>query len=228
MKIKHSELKKARIENCLSVQQIANKLGINRRTYYNWENGRSLPKEARIREIAIILNIPINIISTIKEESDINFLKNNLLPANRIRSHFEIEKNINNFDCINEKLAEIKQVFELSIYTIKSFFSSVDFSIYIKNINQQYIITNEAFLRSCSLSCSTKVINKTDFSFYSKRDAQANIEEDRMVLLSKKNISFAKCIIPGTRNKKHGLKSKYCIFDKNGNNIGLIGCFFEV
>ena len=53
-----SRLRRARIDASLTQEQLAESLGVNRRTVYTWEAGRSEPTVDRLEEIAVVLDRP--------------------------------------------------------------------------------------------------------------------------------------------------------------------------
>jgi transcriptional regulator with XRE-family HTH domain len=58
-----------RIAAGLTQQQLATKVGVSRRSLYEWENGLSLPRADRVVELARALNVPIQ---TVCESLGIN------------------------------------------------------------------------------------------------------------------------------------------------------------
>jgi len=58
-----------RIAAGLTQQQLASKVGVSRRSLYEWENGLSLPRADRVVELARALNVSIQ---TVCESLGIN------------------------------------------------------------------------------------------------------------------------------------------------------------
>lgn len=59
MKLKEI-IKKLRIENHMSQQELANELGVTRQTIVKWEKGKNIPDMTNLINISKVFNIPLN------------------------------------------------------------------------------------------------------------------------------------------------------------------------
>lgn len=53
-------LKAARVNADLTLDQASQMLGVNKRTLWSWENGKTEPKTSKVEEMSRIYNIPIS------------------------------------------------------------------------------------------------------------------------------------------------------------------------
>lgn len=109
-----------------------------------------------------------------------------------------------------------------------AFLSSTDCTIYIKDINNKYLLVNEEFKKSLKLKHDYNPANKTDFDFFSTLEAQVNYEHDKQVIQTGKAITKIKSFIPGTRKRKHGLISKYPVLDSANKIKGLLCLMIDI
>ena len=68
MKFYADQFRRIRKEKHLSMENVALRMGIVRRTLSIWENKKRIPSEAKIRMLANVLNISVEIISDLKPE----------------------------------------------------------------------------------------------------------------------------------------------------------------
>ena len=68
MKFYAERFRMIRKQKCLTMERVAQRAGIVRRTLSIWENKKRIPSEAKIRTLANVLNISVDEISDLKPE----------------------------------------------------------------------------------------------------------------------------------------------------------------
>ena len=229
MEFYYDELKKSRISKRFTVNNLVKKAGISRASLWAWENGKRKPSEIQIRNLAHVLDIPLNIISDLKSEyplsetdlSDqaqtwINFIENK-------KEHIQ-QKNkfVSWLDSVQNEMDQISTI-------IKALLSTIEIYFYIKDINSKYITANNKFLNQfTNNNLNNILINKTDFDFFPEKEAKNNLILDQNVLMTGEAIVEKEAYIPGTRKKQTGLISKYPIFDSNNKIMGLVCTIYDI
>ena len=221
------DLKKIRLAQKQSASSLAKALGISVRTIYNWENGTSNPSRQQIIRLAKILNISINkLIDSSDKQSDSELLMKHastnwkLILDEFKNSNSNIRKGLS---LILEHYTRLNSVSTL----IAGIFASLDFPVYVKNINNRYVMVNIAFLKNLKLDAKYRYVDKTDNNFFSKIDAEKNFKEDFEVL-TKGDFVHRENYIPGTRKKRWGLISKVPVYDEDSKIIGVVGSFIDI
>ncbi|MCF7889075.1 MAG: PAS domain-containing protein, partial [Victivallales bacterium] len=128
---------------------------------------------------------------------------------------------------INKLIRQHKNLIQHSLIT-KAILSSINSIIYIKDINQKYLVANDAFIELLGLINGYRVDGKTDFDFYNSTEAKEIINQDNQVLSTGKPITNLNSFMPGTKKKRHALISKFPILDSENKIVGLIGTYNDI
>lgn len=223
------EFKKARKKKKFTAEEVAEKMGVNRRTISTWETARIVPNESRIRMLAKVIDIPVNEISDLEEDKPISPIQfsevvNSWLEVAESKSR---DKN-NRFDILISGISSIKQAYNEASLVINALLNSISSIFYLKDTNLKYITANKEFYKNLSLKEGYSVLGKTDSNFFISAEAGSNKEEDSFVIRTGNKILNKEGFIPGTRKKKWGLISKIPVYDDLGNVQGLIGSFVDI
>jgi PAS domain S-box-containing protein len=229
MKFYSEKLIEQRKKSGFKVQRILNRLGIGRSTYWNWEHGVNIPSEKNIRDLCSILQIDVSQISDLSIAVDIS--DKGIFEHRIVKNSFsagrgsELIKNQNYaLGILKTTNDELNKVWAI----VEAILKAVDVILYIKSIDSKYIIANNAFRKNLSLPEDLNIDGKTDYDFYSHKEAEKNYKEDQELISSGKTIIHCEGAIPGTRRKKWGLISKFPIYDSEGKIAGLIGIFDDI
>ena len=221
--------KRIRKQKNLSMEIVAQKAGIVRKTLSFWENKKRIPSETKIRTLANVLNISVNDISDIEPEHPVS---ENML-SNVVESWLSLA-DLSEQDCSRQEKELIHQILNQQAkirqasVIIKAFISSMQLIFYIKDTNLKYITASSAFLKNLSLNSGYRVLGKTDRDFFPINEARQNHDQDYNVLLSGKSIIKQEDYIIGSRKKKWGLINKTPIFDIDGKITGVMGSFVDI
>lgn len=229
MKLYLDELRKIRKSHKLTIQEVAQKLGVNRMTLNAWETGKRVPSEANIRMLAKILEVTVDKISDLEAEKEISNVQfSKAVESWLSMSNVYIDKTSKNeFDILISGIAHIKKKVSDTKLIINALKTSTNSMFYIKDTSHKYIIANSVFLETLSLNRNFNVLNKVDEDFFPAIEAKENDEQDSQVLISGK--TFRKeGFIPGTRKKKWGIISKIPILDNKGKIQGIMCSFFDI
>ncbi|HJO93585.1 MAG TPA: helix-turn-helix domain-containing protein [Victivallales bacterium] len=214
------------------LQELADKLEINRSTLWLWENGRVVPSEKKIRILAKTLDVSLEMISDIKpeiEKSDTEFGRYKEVISSWISSSERDlrakEKQYNKcFEYLRKQLKESNQTISIA----RTIINFSDIMFYIKDINQNYIAASKSFLHLIGLSEEKNIIDKDDFYILPRQEAKNNLKEDEAIVHTGKALRNKEALIPGSRKKKWGIISKIPTFDSDGRITGLIGSFIDI
>jgi PAS domain-containing protein len=221
-------LKKIRKTKGISSSYIAQTLNVSRSTYWLWENNKRIPSYENVIKLANLLKIYPSAISDIQSNaenktSDNTFINTELFTTDG-RRNFLKKKHDYALRLLQESNAEIDKLWAI----LDGIFSSLEAILYIKDIKNKYILANDSFKKILSLKPLYNVLGKTDYDFYSKESAVKNEKEDEEILITGIKISHKTRKIPGTRNVKTGLVSKYPIMNVDDKITGLICIITDV
>ena len=226
MKFYPEKLEAVRRKTGISVKYIVTTLAISRVTYWNWEKGLRNPSEDSVKKLAHLMGINCAEISDLvyEDEEKSTIFDNESIADKLLKNRSEELKYLQDksIAVLKEVNSEINQVWLI----VESIFKAINAVIYIKSTNNLYSVANKAFKELLSLKNNYNVNKKSDFDFFSKKNAKINSDEDLQILQNKKNVINEIRIIPWSKNKKWGLFSKHPIFDKNNNIAGVI-CIIE-
>ena len=204
---------------------VANALNVSSSTLWSWENGRRNPNNESIRKLAKILGVQVTDISDLKQHVNSDYssmLSNEFENISEIFSkNKEImlinqnKKALEQINVITSELGRIASVFRAVIKNLNMIF-------YVKDINQNYVIANDAFINNLSLNIKYIVKGKKDKDFFSIEEAKYLTTEDSSILKTEKPILNREGFIPGSRKKNIGLISKFPFYDAEGNLGGII------
>ena len=72
MKIYYEKIKEFRKLNKITITEFCNILCIARATYWNWESGKNLPAESKVKLIAKFLKVKVDEISDLRPEAELS------------------------------------------------------------------------------------------------------------------------------------------------------------
>ena len=228
MKFDAEKFRRIRKQKHLSMEVVAQRAGIVRRTLSTWEKQERTPSELKIRILAKILNISVGEISDLNIEyprSDKMFSETSESWMSIANLTEECSSRLEN-EFIKKILQQQKQVRQVST-VVNAIISSMHSVFYVKDINLKYITANKAFLKNISFISSYDVSGKSDQDFFSIIEAKKNNKQDQEILSTGKSIKY-EGHIPGSRKKRWGLISKLPIFNSEGKITGLIGSFVDI
>lgn len=194
-----------------------------------WENGKLVPSEKKVRELARFLNISVGEISDIQNEqvSSVNNLSD---IAETWFSLAEFKEDVHNrlIDSLFNGINGLDKRLRQSSIIINALISSIHTIFYVKGTDQKYIVANNHFFNNFSMGTKSGILGKEDKDFFSLTEAQKNYEEDKNVMLTGKAVIDREDFIPGTRKKEWGLISKIPILDLKGNIAGIVGTIVNI
>ena len=204
---------------------VANSLNVSISTLWSWENGRRNPGNDNIRKLAKILGVKVSSISDLKVHVDSDY---NSMFSHEFENISEIFSKNKEMLLINKNKQALEQIGEVTseLGRIASVFRAViknlNMIFYVKDINLNYVIANEAFIKNISLNLKYVVKGKKDKDFFPIEDAKCLTAEDENILKTEKPILHREGYIPGSRKKKVGLITKFPFYDTSGNLAGII------
>ncbi|HJO94782.1 MAG TPA: PAS domain-containing protein [Victivallales bacterium] len=229
MRVYYNKIKELRKIKKITIAEFCSNLSIARATYWNWESGKNMPAEFRVKLMAKILNVKVNEISDLKPERELS--KANLsesveswllLGGNYERQRIEQQNKF--IKMVKQLHHELGQASTLT----RVIMTSTNAMLYIKDNNLDYIIANNAFLTNVSHEVHVSILGKEDKYFFNSKEASLNTEQDKEVLESGIALVNKEGYIPGSKNKLWGLISKYPILDSNGKMAGVFGTFVDI
>ena len=223
------KLKECRINQRYSLVKFSKKIGVNKLTLWNWEVGRSTPKEQMVRLIADSLKIQVTEISDLKPDVPMNETDF----TETIQSWLSIAESTDEqqearFSRIINELNKLKGDLSQTKIIINALLFSMQTNFYIKDTKLRYLTASNEFLINISLPTEYKVFGHLDESFFSKKEAKINSDQDLKVITSGKPITGLEGLIPGSRRKKKCIISKIPLRDSNDNIIGVVGLFTDI
>ena len=229
MKLFFEKIRPLRKATGLQTKVFCQKLDISVSTLWHWEKGSKTPQGKKVRKLAKVLNVPVEDISDLVSEFDKSEhdLSDSIKHWGR-DSGKHVGKDISQFKYMISKITE--QYENLTQYSLitNSILSSIDSIIYIKDIQQNYLLANGAFLKNLSLKNDFNVNGKTDRDFFTAPEAKLLTEQDQIVISTGQPSTNMDGYIPGSRRKKFGLFSKFPIFDSENKISGIIGIINDI
>ena len=229
MKLFFEKIRPLRKATGLQTKVFCQKLDISISTLWHWEKGSKTPAEKKVRRLAKVLNVSVEQISDLSSE----FHKSEQNLSDSIK-HWGKDtekyagKDIAQFKYMISKITEqYERLTQYSLIT-NAMLSSIDSIIYIKDIHQNYLLTNDAFFKNLSLSENFNVKGKKDIDFYTASEAKHVTEQNQLVISTGQPIINIDGYIPGARKKKFGLFSTYPIFDSENKIAGVIGVINDI
>jgi transcriptional regulator with XRE-family HTH domain len=229
MIFKNNKFKIIRQQKRWSLSALAKSCDISRTSLSKWENGRAVPSEKKIRELAKFLNISINQISDLSSETPVS--PNHISDAAESwlsLANYEDKTHTNKINIIHTEVSKLDKKLKQASTIINALLSSLHCIFYIKDTEQKYIVANNLFLENISLSKTYNVLGKKDSDFYPHNEAKKNSDEDNKVLSNGQPIIDKEDIIPGSKKKKWGIISKMPIYDSERRITGIIGIFVNI
>ncbi|MCF7790701.1 MAG: helix-turn-helix domain-containing protein [Victivallales bacterium] len=228
MVFKNKLFRKKRKEQRYTAAAMAESLKVSRKTIYNWENGESLPPRKMIIRISRLLKISPDVLS------DLNYKEPDSEPklTNSTKNWISIFNTEENSTDNAEKVTEIiKSLFSRlndATVILSAIFSSIQYPLYIKDNNNNFIMVNKSFLKTLSKSEDFNYRNRNDYAFFPKTEAEKNYREDQNTLLTGNSLFEKESYMPGTRKKRRALISKIPILDRKKKIVGLVGTFVDI
>ncbi len=186
----------------LSVKEVAEKTEISRVTLWEWEKGRRVPSETRVRMLAHVLDFPVSEISDLPDEKPVS----NVALTNYVHSWLSfVDEDDSLHEQHNELLEKIQNYnleFKKVSVIVKALVKSMDSMYYIKDSNLKYITANSSFLNNLSIDIRKSVLGKRDINFFSYKYAERNFKHDQVVMRSGEALIKHEDYIPGGKRKK--------------------------
>ena len=183
MNFNKNRFKQIRKQLRWSLSELAKRSNISRISLSNWENGKTIPSEKKIRELAHFLNIPISEISNLKSEYPVSSDNLSNIASDFLSfTDFDDLKHKDNISSLYSGITKMDKSVKRANIIINALTSSMHSIFYVKDKNQKYIMGNKAFLKISSLSNNFNVVGKTDKDFFSLHEAAKISNEDREVL----------------------------------------------
>lgn len=223
------KLRAARKSLGLSMHEVASKMNITWQTIWNWENGKTIPSEPKIRLLCQATGINVQKFSNLEPEAPISDA--NLATVVEPWFSFvdsEINEEIQKSRELARKVLEQGNKLNKSSILLKNILNAMNTIFYIKDTELKYIIANDAFKKNISLPALYSPKGLTDKDFFSKNEAINNENLDYTVITSGIPIKNLENYIPGSKKKKWGITFKIPIFDSQNKIAGLIGYFVDI
>ena len=225
----YEKLRLLREETGLQTKVFCERVGISVSTLWHWEKGSKTPPEKKVRKLAKVLGVAVEEISDLTSEykksdhnlSEIMSIWQDTSVINSKEATFEFQ------NMIGKLTKQHNSLMQYSLIT-KAILSSINSIIYIKDVNQKYLVANKAFLELLSLNERYKIEGRTDFDFFSKVEAIEMKSQDEKVVSTGKPLININSFMPGSKKKKYALVSKFPIFDSEGKIAGVIGTYNDI
>ena len=170
MKFDIESFKKIRKEKRWSLAALARKMDVTRVTMSRWENGKQPLTEKRIRELALILEVPISSISDLEDKfgssHELSQVTGAFLSIMKTDHKARMARHNNFIELLQEQYEEV----EKASVIINAILVSMDVIFYIKDTGSKYVIASNAFLNNVGLKSNYNVLGKTDSDFFSIND----------------------------------------------------------
>jgi len=130
-------------------------------------------------------------------------------------------KTISNQVYIALNHAELFNKFKQTTANQNAILNNMPFMAWLKDKKSRLLAANEAYAETTGLTLEN-IIGKTDFDFYPKNMAQKYVDDDGLVIETKKPFNSEELII-GTKGARLHETFKSPVFDEKGNVIGTVG-----
>jgi PAS domain S-box-containing protein len=231
MKFYKDKIREFRKKKKISMHEFARLGKISRSSLSDWELGKKIPNEARVRMFAHILDVSVAEISDLEDKKITDTAEYDVSLFTQAWLNFadsDDEKWLTYFkeemQRVQKRNIEMRQV---SII-VKTLLAALPVMFYFKDKDQKYITANKAFLKNTSTPTDIDVQNKRDEFFFSNKEARENTLYDQKIMESGEGEYNYEMFIPGTRKKKWGIASKIPIYDNNKSIAGIIGVFVDI
>ena len=127
------------------------------------------------------------------------------------------------------KMQNFKNGIKLSVF--KKVLDTLPNSIYIKDINGRYIWLNKTAMERLQYKhlVSDSILGKTDFEVFPKKDAKNYVENDKLVLETKKGVCVEEEVLVPDGRKLTQLSFKEPLYDeKSSELIGVLGYSIDI
>ena len=213
----------------ISMKDVAEMMGINWQTIWNWENKKIVPSEAKVRHLCNCLDINIEEISDIEITAEVSDNELNGV-ADSWFSFIdpEMQKDIQYEKLIVDNIRRQSAKLQKATILLNALLSYINAIFYVKDSNLRYMIANTQFKENLSLTSNYNTKGKHDEDLFIKSEAKKNREQDQKVIDTGYAIEHYEDYIPGSRKQKWGLISKIPVLDSNGKIAGVIGSFIDI
>lgn len=100
---------------------------------------------------------------------------------------------------------------------------------FVKNTEFIYIAVSETFAKSVGRECAAEIIGKTDFEIFSKELAEKHRAEDIEIMRTgQRKENIVELFHDDKGNLRYDSISKYCLFDNEGEHLGIYGIQHDV
>jgi PAS domain S-box-containing protein len=217
--------KKAKI----STNDLSKMMGVHRATIWNWENGRKVPSELKVRNLAKILRISVSEISNLEPGIATSGLDLSEILDPWVQFADENSRDLfSKFKEYSFLIQEQYDIFQRGMIVSRALLSAIESILYIKDINNKYVTVNKAFKDNLSLLINYEVVGKNDADLFNEKEAKFNSKQDLEVIRSGRSLKNIEGYIPGSKKKRKGLISKVPIFDSENKIVGVIANFIDI
>ncbi len=220
MIFKNEQFRSYRKQLRWSLTDLSSACGVNISTLGRWERGTHSPSESSIRSLAEIMKLSLDKISNLPVNTG-DRLASNIKSFKNVGSLSDQDLNKQEHSFIAGIKNQRKEL-EKANYIISSLLSSMDSAFYIKDIDNKYVLANNAFLETVGQPTSLNVEGLNDNFFMPDIEAKINSKTDNIVIREQKDYINIQQHIPGTRKKKWGLITKVPIKKNDGTLEGML------
>ncbi len=207
----------------LSITALSKLTNISRQSISKWENGKAVPSEKKIKALAKALEIIPNEISDIPKQYPISKKKISDITKVLENQKDTLEFKDKNIQTILSCLKQINDRQTTTEMLLKAILQNSENILYLKDMEQKYILVSNSFLKILSLPANYNVEGKKDTDFYINKEALDNFLEDKQVLTTGTPINNIERHIYGTQKQKYGSFSKFPVLDEENKIAGVVG-----
>jgi predicted transcriptional regulator len=217
------------VQKGLSKNKLANLIGVSQTAVSSWINGCKAPREYNVILIAKVLNVPVNKISDLEELENVS---SSVLDSfqgwgssqkqNKIEVDDPCLKAIHDIEIIRQEQNRLKTVTGAFMKTMQSMF-------YVKNIQGEYIVANEAYLKALGHDTTRNITGKKDFDIMPQKNANSNSIQDQDIIKTGKGIKNKTVQLPFF-NKfiKWCVMTKVPLRDNKLNIVGVVASLTDI
>ena len=227
MKFYKEKFKELRKKSRWSITALAEAANTTRQSISLWENGKRIPSEKSLRQLAKILKISVADVSDLNDyhPTSEHYLKENIDNGLSI-SNIPVSSDYTSI-AVSAIQKLNKSYMDLSI-TLNALLFHANNIIYLKGIDSKYIIANTEYISTLGFKENYIIKGKTDLDILNNHEAKINSEQDNKVFQTGEPVLNQEQIIPGTRKKRWGIVSKIPVLDNESNIIALLGVIVDI
>ena len=230
MKFYREKFKELKINRRWTTKALSAATNISRESISKWENGQRNPSAKSIYKLAGTMGVRVSEISDLK---DLYPKSESKVSETIMKDSYNLLESINNEEdsCLNNILTSLKNMnnnLKRVSSVLKTILLNINNIIYIKDIDQKYVLVSKAFLDNCSLKIDYISKGKTDIDFFPRNEALLNTKEDEQIFVTGTAVINAERHIPGSRKQKWGIFNKIPILDSEKKIKGLLCVIVDI